>query len=497
MNGTSLADWKPCNASIKRILNGLNDLPGKNMTRRTKIIATLGPATESRDVVGRMIEAGVNIFRLNMTHARHPWVKEIVPLIRDLSKEQDKPVAVLLDLQGPSIRTGDLAKPLELVQGSKVELVTGSPNDAEEGSIYVNYAGLVDDLGVGDPVMVDNGVIQLRVIAKEGKRLVCEVVTAGVIGSRRHINLPGVYVRLPGLTSADRKCVELASDVGADFVALSFAREAAHIEELKVLLKEKGCPAQVVAKIEDQVAMRNLDEIIVASDAVMVARGDLGIEVHVEELPLVQRRIVQNSIKFGRRVIVATHMLESMIENPLPTRAEVSDVANAVYEQADAVMLSGETSVGKHPIKCIQILNKIASRNEVVGAGFAKHADIKTHKQKTVKAAVVLADSIPGCVIAVFTKRGVMADYVANLRPESAPVYAFTADEQVMRYLCLSRGVTSFLLSFSAAPESILSNALGELKERGIVGEGDSVIILSDVLGEEFAQDSIHLKRIE
>ena len=195
-------------------------------------------------------------------------------------------------------------------------------------------------------------------------------------------------------------------------------------------------------------------------------------------------------------MIVATHMLESMIENPLPTRAEVSDVANAVYEQADAVMLSGETSVGNHPVKCIEILDRITARNEVGGAGFAKHADIKSHKQKTVKAAVALADSNPGCVIAVFTKRGVMADYVANLRPESASVYAFTADEQVIRHLCLSRGVTAFLSAFSGTPESIVSEALDDLKGRKLVDSGDSVVVLSDVLGEEFAQDSIQLKRI-
>jgi pyruvate kinase len=465
--------------------------------RRTKIMATLGPATDSSEVIARMMSAGVNIFRLNMTHAKHDWVREVVTVIRDSSRETGKAVATLLDLQGPSIRTGDLDQPLELNEGATVELVTGNPQEAGEGSIYVNYAGLVDDLSVGDPVMVDNGVIQLKVVGKkDGNKLVCEVVTPGRIGSRRHINLPGVYVRLPGLTNADKKCVQLASEVEADFVALSFAREAAHIEELRDMLKAAGSTAQVVAKIEDQEAMRNLDEIIVASDAVMVARGDLGIEVHVEELPLVQRRIVQKSIKLGRRVIVATHMLESMIENPLPTRAEVSDVANAVYEQADAVMLSGETSVGNHPVKCIEILDRITARNEVGGAGFAKHADIKSHKQKTVKAAVALADSIPGCVIAVFTKRGVMADYVANLRPESASVYAFTADEQVIRHLCLSRGVTAFLSAFSGTPEAIVSEALDDLKGREIVDSGDSVVVLSDVLGEEFAQDSIQLKRI-
>jgi pyruvate kinase len=466
--------------------------------RRTKIITTLGPATDSMEVIEEMVNAGVDIFRLNMTHAKEEWVREVVPKIRAASENQARAVAVLVDLQGPSIRTGERKEPLELTQGAMVALVAESALQDEENSISVNYGGLVDDLNVGDPVLVDNGVIHLKVISKQGgERLNCEVVTPGIIGSRRHINLPGVHVRLPGLTDGDKKCAALASEIGADFVALSFAREAIHIEQLRELLKSAGSRAQVVAKIEDQEAMRNLDEIIVASDAVMVARGDLGIEVHVEELPLVQRRIVRKSIKLGRRVIVATHMLESMIENPLPTRAEVSDVANAVYEQADAVMLSGETSVGAHPVKCVEILNRIAVRNEVGGAGFASHADIKSHKQKTVKAAVALADSVPGCVIVVFTKRGVMADYVANLRPESALVYAFTADEQVIRYLCLSRGVTAFLSPMSGSPEAIVTGALDKLKGRGLVDSGDSVVVLSDVLGEEFARDSIHLQRIE
>jgi pyruvate kinase len=465
--------------------------------RRTKIIATLGPASDSQEVIERLVVAGVDVFRLNMTHAHEKWVREVVPRIRNASKEADRPVAVLVDLQGPSIRTGDLEEPLKLIKGAELELTSGTVKAGAESSIFVNYSGLAEDLSVGDPVLVDNGVIQLEVIAKEGERVRCEVLTAGMIGSRRHINLPGVHVRLPGLSEADRKYARLAAEVAADFVALSFVREADHIDQLRDLLKAEGSMAQVIAKIEDQEALRHLDEIIVASDAVMVARGDLGIEVHIEELPLVQRRIVRKCIKLGKRVIVATHMLESMIENPLPTRAEVSDVANAVYEQVDALMLSGETSVGNHPVKCIEILNRIAARNEVTGAEFANNADIKSHKQKTVRAAVSLADSIPGCTIVVFTKRGIMADYVANLRPEGAAVYAFTGDPQVIRYLCLSRGVSAFTSRVSGDPEEVVACAFDELKARGLVNAGDSVVVLSDVLGEEFTHDSIHLRKIE
>ncbi|MED5471024.1 MAG: pyruvate kinase [Verrucomicrobiota bacterium] len=465
--------------------------------RKTKIISTLGPASDTDEVIEQLIRSGTDVFRLNMSHAKHEWVSDIVPRIRSLSEKVGKFVAILMDLQGPAIRTGDLSNPLELSEGDLCELRLGDSDPSIEKSTSVNYPGLAEDLTVGDIVLVDNGVIQLKVKELADERISCVVLTDGVLGSRRHINLPGVHVRLPALTEKDMADAMLGVEMEIDFVGLSFAREAAHLEELRVAIEQAGSRAQIVAKIEDQQAMKHLDEIILASDVVMVARGDLGIEVNVEELPLVQRRIVSKCIKLGRRVIVATHMLESMLESPLPTRAEVTDVANAVYEQADAVMLSGETSVGQYPVKSVELLNRIATRNELAGANFAEAAALKTHKQKTVKAAVVLANSIPGCRIAVFTKRGVMANYVSNLRPDEAHVYAFSEDAQVLRHLCLNRAVTGLRAKFSDDAEETVARGIDELKRRGFAEEGDSVIVLSDVLGGEFVQDSIHLREIE
>ena len=465
--------------------------------RKTKIISTLGPASDTDEVIEQLIRSGTDVFRLNMSHAKHEWVSDIVPRIRSFSEKVGKFVAILMDLQGPAIRTGDLSNPLELSEGDLCELRLGDSDPSIEKSTSVNYPGLAEDLTVGDIVLVDNGVIQLKVKELADERISCVVLTDGVLGSRRHINLPGVHVRLPALTEKDMADAMLGVEMEIDFVGLSFAREAAHLEELRVAIEQAGSRAQIVAKIEDQQAMKHLDEIILASDVVMVARGDLGIEVNVEELPLVQRRIVSKCIKLGRRVIVATHMLESMLESPLPTRAEVTDVANAVYEQADAVMLSGETSVGQYPVKSVELLNRIATRNELAGANFAEAAALKTHKQKTVKAAVVLANSIPGCRIAVFTKRGVMANYVSNLRPDEAHVYAFSEDAQVLRHLCLNRAVTGLRAKFSEDAEETVARGIDELKRRGFAEEGDSVIVLSDVLGGEFVQDSIHLREIE
>jgi pyruvate kinase len=465
--------------------------------RKTKIISTLGPASDTDEVIEELIRSGTDVFRLNMSHAKHEWVSDIVPRIRSLSEKIGKFVAILMDLQGPAIRTGDLSDPLELSEGDLCELRLGDSDPCIEKSTSVNYPGLAEDLTVGDIVLVDNGVIQLKVKELNDERVSCIVLTDGVLGSRRHINLPGVNVRLPALTEKDMADAMLGVKMEIDFLGLSFAREAAHLEELRVAIEQASSRAQIVAKIEDQQAMKHLDEIILASDVVMVARGDLGIEVNVEELPLVQRRIVSKCIKLGRRVIVATHMLESMLESPLPTRAEVTDVANAVYEQADAVMLSGETSVGQYPVKSVEFLNRIATRNELAGANFAEAAALKTHKQKTVKAAVVLANSIPGCRIAVFTKRGVMANYVSNLRPDEAHIYAFSEDAQVLRHLCLNRAVTGLRAKFSDDAEETVERGIDELKRRGFAEEGDSVIVLSDVLGGEFVQDSIHLREIE
>ena len=333
--------------------------------RRTKIIATLGPATWSSSALERLIGMGLNVFRFNMSHANHDKVREIAKDIRAISARLGKEVALLLDTQGPAIRTGDVAKPYDLQIGDWVSFtVKGQPGTVQI-TVDCNYPQLVDDIEVGRIVIVDNGNLRMRAIEKRGpNELVCEVLTAGPMGSRRHINLPGVKVNLPALTEKDYKDIELAFECGMDFIAMSFVREAADVLLLRSKIRERNSDIRIIAKIEDQLAVQNLEEIIAVADGIMVARGDLGIEVPYEELPIIQRRAVNLCLAAVKPVIVATHLLESMITNPSPTRAEITDIANAVFEHADAIMLSGETTTGKFPFECVEIMDRIASRIE-------------------------------------------------------------------------------------------------------------------------------------
>src|SRR5439155_18864350 len=343
--------------------------------RKTKIICTLGPVTEKPETIRKLIARGADVFRLNMSHAAREWVCEIVPRIRKLADESTRPVGILLDTQGPAIRTGPLKTPLELKKGDVLEFTVGRTKKTEKKSVEVNYDKFADDVSVGDTVLVDNGLIKVVVFEKRKNRVLCKVITPAALGPRRHINLPGIHVSLPPLTKKDIVDVGLGAELGVDFVALSFVRKPGDLVELRNLLVRKKSKAQVLAKIEDQAAVESIDHIIKTADLVMVARGDLGIEVPMEELPIIQRRIVKSCIRLGKPVIVATHLLESMINNRVPTRAEITDVANAVFEQADAIMLSGETSIGHYPVECVEVLNRVATRIERSGgAGYAESA---------------------------------------------------------------------------------------------------------------------------
>ncbi len=465
--------------------------------RKTKIIATLGPATDSPEMIRSLIEAGVNCFRLNMSHATHDGVRAVVPRIRLAAKDTGKMVAILMDTQGPAIRTGDLPTKLPLAPGDIFEFTVRGDRSEEEFSVDVNYDGLVDDVSVGDVVLVDNGVIHMRVLAKTGNKLRCEVLTDGVMGSRRHINLPGVKVGLPPLTEKDLADVTLGAELGVDYVALSFCREPGDVLLLRKVLGEHGSDARIVAKIEDQLAVKNINEIIAVADLIMVARGDLGIECPMEDLPVIQRRIVKRCAEHGRPVIVATHMLESMIVNPVPTRAEVTDVANAVYEQADAIMLSGETTTGKYPIKCVQAFDRIALRIERTGGlGFAQNAILDNNREKTVRSAVVLANSLPDAKLVIFTRRGTMASYVAGQRPENAPIYAFATSWELCRKLALLRAVHPICIPFESTPERTVAAAEMYLVENKLAKPGDNLVIVTDIFAGEDRFDSIQVRTL-
>jgi len=451
--------------------------------RLTKIICTLGPASWSSDMIEAMARAGMNVARCNMSHGDHESHLLSIRRIRSLNKKLNHPVSILLDLQGPEIRTGETHKILDLKVGEEF-FVTVVPNEnTEEQSIHVNYKDMVHDLKIGDRITVDNGLINLEVLELRQYDLRCRVLDGGKLGSRKHINLPGVRVNLPSITDKDKQDIRFGIEHEADFIALSFVRNAEAVEEARSVIRDAGGHhAKIISKIENQEGVSNFDAILAASDGIMIARGDLGVEVDFEELPVIQRRISRACAIAGKPVIVATHLLESMIQNPMPTRAEVTDVSNAVYEQVDAVMLSGETATGKHPVRCIEVLDSIARRIEKEeGMNFHEARKLGSNREELARAACRLADSINSKAIVVVTRRGVLGQLVSSFRPRDAMVYAFTNMSTTRRKLWLSRSVVPFKMDFSKDPGKTVDAAFERLRKHNRVLPGDPVVVVSDV----------------
>lgn len=450
--------------------------------RKTKIICTIGPATDSLEKLEELYNAGMNVVRLNMSHGDHESALKVIKSIRTLNKKIAFPIPILMDTQGPEIRTGNLNNDLNLQAGDEISIVARGAVDVEETSIPINYDDLINDVGIGDRITVDNGLINLEVLSKEERVMLCRVIDGGILKSKRHVNLPGIRVNLPAITDKDRLDITFAIEQEVDYIALSFVREATDIKELRELLGGKANKIKVIAKIEDQEGVRNIEEIIREADGIMVARGDLGVEVEIQDLPNIQRHIVRRCAEVGKRVIVATHLLESMITNPIPTRAEVTDVANAVYEGADAIMLSGESSVGKYPIKCVEYLDKISRTSEKnPGLSFTKNLMRDTDKQHIAAAATELADSLGVVGIVVITRRGLMANYLTNCHP-NAPILAFTNDSRTRRVLALNRNVSCYRIHFSSVPEKTLNIAFAMLRKREGYKEDDKVVVVSDII---------------
>lgn len=454
--------------------------------RKTKIICTIGPATSNPEMLEAMYDAGMNIIRLNMSHATHKWADRMIDHIVELNKKTTYPVGILLDTQGPEIRTSVLENDLNLTPGDEISISVRDGVDVEESSFRINYDDLIDAVKVGDKITVDNGLINLEVLEKNPPIMRCKVIDGGVLGSKKHVNLPGIRVNLPSITPKDREDILFAMEREMDFIALSFVREAKDVLELRELMQEanpvKAKTMKVISKIEDQQGLNNLEEIIQVSDGIMVARGDLGVEIELAELPNVQRRIVRLCAEYGRRVIVATHLLESMIENPIPTRAEVTDVANAVYEEADAVMLSGETTVGKHPVRCVKFMNDIALATERKrGLRFTENLIKDSDKEHLAANAAELADDMRVKGIVVVTHQGIMANYVTNAHP-GTPIYAFTNIGVTRRLMTLNRNLYPFKIEFKEDPELTLAQAFNMLKEKAGFETGDTVVVISDVL---------------
>ncbi len=468
--------------------------------RHTKIIATLGPATQSKEMLSKLILGGVDILRLNMAHASPQWVADAMWFIREVSTEVDRQVAVMMDVKGPEIRTGAVDEPIKLAAGDLIEFyIVGAEPTGDIPAVTVNYPGLPAEIQIGSTVLVDSGLIQLKALEKTHERIRLEVLTAGEMGSRRHINLPGIQVDLPALTEKDEDDLRAGVEAGIDFVALSFVREADDVKVLRTFLDSLGSKARIIAKIEDQAGVRNMEAIIREADGIMVARGDLGIEIDYHKLPLVQSQLIRACHAEGKPVIVATHMLESMISSPLPTRAEVSDVSHAIREQADAVMLSGETTTGAYPLESVQVFRNIIETIEPsVERKLNTLIKLKEPKAKMLRSAAVLAADLEDSGIIVFSRSGFLPYVLGALRPHGIPIYAFTDIEPIFRQLLLPWGVEPFLMEFSDDPEKTIQDAMVYLKRKGWVKTGSWLVVITNALAEQGKiVDSLQIRQVE
>ena len=473
----------------------------KNLPRQTKVIATIGPATESEQMLEKLINEGVDVCRLNMAHADHDWVREISTKIRAVGARLNREPAIMMDVKGPEIRTGYLHDDLNLKKDDLLDLIfEAQPTPPTSDGIWkveVNYDKLSEHIKSGDTILLDNGLIPLSVVESSPEQIRCLVQQDATLKSRRHVNLPGIETGLPSLTQKDRQDTLVGIECKHDYFALSFTRDADAIDLFRSFLKENQSDAQIIAKIEDQQGVSNLDEIITASDALMVARGDLGIECAFEELPIIQRRAVGACQSRGKPVIVAPHLLESMIESPVPTRAEISDVANAVNEGADCLMLSGETTTGKQPIECVQLLNRISARIEAeIQPGLTEELKLFRPKAKMLRSAAMLAMRIENSAVLVFTRSGDLAAKLGALRPNGAPVFAFTDVEGLHRRLRLIWGIEPFLLPFSEDPEMTIQDAIKKLKAEGWVHDKDQLVTVTNILADGKVVEGIQLREV-
>jgi pyruvate kinase len=447
------------------------------LPRRTKIVATIGPACSSPDVLARLVQAGVDAARLNLSHGTHDQHREWARLVREMEKTLGRPIALIADLQGPKLRIGDLDEPVSLRRGDDV--IVAPADGSSNGVLPVSPSVISEVLQPGHDVLIDDGLVRLRVESVEAGRARCAVVEGGVVSSHKGVNLPGVPVPIPSLTRKDLDDLELALELGVDFVALSFVRSAADVRDLRALIEQAGSHAHVIAKIEKSEAVDALDDILTETDAVMVARGDLGVEIGVALVPLLQKRIIIAALERGKPVITATQMLESMVHQAEPTRAEASDVANAILDGSSALMLSGETAVGQHPVESVAYMDRIARAVEP-SLGYRHQlpevAEEPTVGQAMSNAACDLAESLRAKAILVPTYTGRTASVVARLRPRR-PILGLTHHDYALRQMAVEWGVTPMLIPECDHVDALLDRSCQAARESGLVEEGGRVVI--------------------
>jgi pyruvate kinase len=449
-------------------------------TPRTKIVCTLGPSTANADAIRGLIDAGMNVARVNFSHGTHEQHAATIAMVRQLAVEANKPVAILGDLQGPRIRIGDLPAPITLAVGGDVVLVhEGQERGAE---IPVTYDQLAHDVRVGDRILIDDGLIELVALEVVDGRVKARVLNGGLLKSHKGLNLPGIQVSAPSITEKDSADIRFAVQQEVDYLALSFVRRAEDIESLRKMIPKW---LLVVAKIEKDVALLNIEAIVRASDAVMVARGDLGVELPFEAVPGAQKRIIRLANRYGRPVITATQMLESMIEHPRPTRAEASDVANAIMDGTDAVMLSAETAAGAYPRLAVEAMTRIIKEIEthppVTPFAGAEQGDGVVTTEVAIAAATVAAvDMLGAPLVVVFTKSGFSARVVSSKRP-AVPILALTDEGRTFRQLALVWGVVPELVPHCADYDQMMARAKSVVVARELASNGDRIIVTAGV----------------
>lgn len=454
--------------------------------RRTKIVCTIGPASDSEETLKNLLMAGMNVARLNFSHGTQEEHGRRIAAIRRVAEETGKNVAIMLDTRGPEIRLGYFKEePVHLEEGAQVTLTT----DAIEGDkqrIPVTHKGLPEDVREGDTILIDDGLVELRVLSATKTEINCLVGNGGELTSQKGVNVPGVVISLPAVTQKDIEDIQFGIEQNVNFIAASFVRKPADILSIRHILEKAGACIDIIAKIENRRAVSNLDDIIKVSDGIMVARGDLGVEIHPEEVPLVQKEIIEKCNRAGKPVVIATQMLESMIHNPRPTRAEASDVANAIFDGTDAVMLSGETAIGKYPVESVETMARIAGRTEVA-LHFEQALGRKrvASRGKTVPDAIsfatcAIAQNLGAAAIISSTESGHTARMVSKYRPR-APIIAVTPHEGVMRKLTLSWGVQPLLSTVQNNTDGMMTAAIEASLTAGLIKGGNLVVFTAGV----------------
>lgn len=450
--------------------------------KRTKIICTMGPSTDDRDVLRTLMECGMDIARFNFSHGTHEEQKKRIDLVKSLRQESDIPIALLLDTKGPEIRTGTLkdGKKVTLTAGQTFILTTEELEGNEE-RVSITYPGLPADVSPGSKILIDDGLLELEVISTDGTKIICKVLNGGELGERKGINVPNVKVRLPGITEKDREDILFGIQQGFDYIAASFVRDGAVIREIRKLLDENGgSQIDIIAKIENAEGIDNIDEIIQVSDGVMVARGDMGVEVPAYKVPYIQKKLIRKCNERYVPVITATQMLDSMMRNPRPTRAEATDVANAIYDGTDAIMLSGETAAGKYPVESLKMMVEIAENTEkhMKYDKFIEHRqmDMKESVSSTVGyAAVLCVKNLDADAIVAPTAMGKTARLISSFRP-NVPIYAVTPNDAVRYKLQLYWGIIPLKGNKRSTTKHIIQDAAHTIMDLGLTRPGQMLV---------------------